>query len=106
MRSELIDFFYGQYCLFRNINRKTISHNPFAIFNIELTNRCPMKCIMCPRTYDMTRAKGFMDYELFKNIVDEYFAINVALLKKDDLWLHNFGESLLHPQFDKFIKYA
>jgi MoaA/NifB/PqqE/SkfB family radical SAM enzyme len=21
----------------------------FAVFNIEITNRCPLKCVMCPR---------------------------------------------------------
>ena len=44
---------------------------PPKIYNLETTNHCPYKCIMCPRTYDMTRPLGHMDFELFKDIVDQ-----------------------------------
>lgn len=73
------------------------------ILNIELTNKCPMKCVACPRTYAMTREEGFMDMELFKKIIDEYAKYN---LFNDTVWLHHFGESLLHPEFDKALEYA
>jgi radical SAM protein with 4Fe4S-binding SPASM domain len=82
-----------------------VSH-PFGLFNIELTNRCPMKCVMCPRTYHMTRDQGFMDFNLFKKIIDELAAVNLSFHENRVVWLHHFGESLLHPQFDSFIRYA
>lgn len=36
--------------------------------NIETTNRCNLKCVMCPRD-KMTRAEGTMDMELYRKIV-------------------------------------
>jgi hypothetical protein len=54
--------------------KRKITVNPqgFHVFNIELTNKCPMKCIMCARTHQMTRAQGIMDFELFRRMIDEY----------------------------------
>jgi radical SAM protein with 4Fe4S-binding SPASM domain len=79
---------------------------PFTIVNLELTNKCPMKCIMCPRTYKMTRVQGFMDFKVFKKIIDEIWDIDAPFIHKDGFWLHHFGESLLHPEFDKMIRYC
>lgn len=67
--------------------------------DIELTNYCQLKCVMCPRKY-MTRKQGFMSWELFKKIIDE------AKGKTKTCYLHQFGESLLHPEIFKMIKYA
>lgn len=78
----------------------------FSIFNIELTNHCIMKCIMCPRTNNMTRGLGYMDYSLFMKAIDEIHDVNPTMNGADTLWLHHFGESLLHPEFDRFIAYA
>ncbi len=90
---------------YKNENKITAGH-PFGLFNIELTNRCPMKCIMCPRTQHMTRDQGFMDMGLFKKVIDELAAVNPSFHNNRVVWLHHFGESLLHPQFDAFIHYA
>ncbi|HZX36563.1 MAG TPA: radical SAM/SPASM domain-containing protein [Thermodesulfobacteriota bacterium] len=91
----------------RNKKRTAVVDYPFRIFNIELTNKCPMKCIMCSRTYGMTREQGFMDFQVFKKAIDELMQYNRDYASgKKDLWLHHFGESLLHPEFDKFIAYA
>jgi len=89
-----------------NTERKTTADHPFGIFNIELTNRCPMRCVMCPRTNYMTREQGFMEFTLFKKIIDELADVNPSFQNDKVVWLHHFGESLLHPQFDTFIKYA
>lgn len=86
--------------------KKKVSDQPFGIFNIELTNRCPMKCVMCPRTNHMTREQGFMDTGLFKKIIDELADVNKSFHHDRVVWLHHFGESLLHPQFDACIRYA
>ena len=86
----------------RNIE---VTH-PFGLFNIELTNRCPMKCLMCPRTNHMTREQGFMNIDLFKKIIDELAEVNTSFHNDRVVWLHHFGESLLHPEFDSFIRYA
>ncbi|MFH1332020.1 MAG: radical SAM protein, partial [archaeon] len=69
------------------------------IFQIEPTNHCPMNCVMCPRQF-MKRKLGFMDFNLFKKIIDQVKVYDTHIQ------LHHFGDPLMHPQIDKFIKYA
>lgn len=78
----------------------------FSIFNIELTNHCVMQCVMCPRTRSMTRDTGYMDFNLFRKIIDELSAMPCTVKHDAPVWLHHFGESLLHPEFDRCISYA
>ncbi len=73
-----------------------------TIFQIESTNHCPMNCVMCPRQY-MKRKKGFMDFALFKKIVDQ---LNGYMGKTEFIRLHHFGDPLVHPEIGKFIDYA
>ncbi len=51
---------------FENMRRK----EPF-VFNIETTNYCNMKCIMCPRTTSMTRKNTVIDDEKFLEVLDQ-----------------------------------
>lgn len=67
--------------------------------NIEPTNHCNMKCIMCPHGV-MTRKKGIMDMETFKKIIDECADHDVAV------WLHLLGEPFLNPDIFEMIKYS
>ena len=67
--------------------------------NIEPTNHCNMKCIMCPHGV-MTRKKGIMDMETFKKIIDECAGHDVAI------WLHLLGEPFLNPYIFEMIKYS
>jgi radical SAM protein with 4Fe4S-binding SPASM domain len=72
--------------------------------NIELTNICPMECVMCPTgTGRMTRARGHMDVALFQRLVDE-----IAPTKNGGkpIALHNLGESTLHPRLAEMVRYA
>lgn len=79
----------------------------FWISEIELTNRCPFSCVMCPRTDHMTRAQGVMEFSLFKKIIDELVSLNPHDIRMNEpMWLHHFGESLVHPEFGKLIRYA
>lgn len=78
----------------------------FAIDNIELTNRCPMRCVMCPRTHHMTRDQGYMSFDVFKRVIDEFIAVNPETARTKGAFLHHFGESLMHPKIDRFIRYA
>lgn len=71
------------------------------VLNIELTNRCTENCIWCPRD-GMKRTQGFMDFNLFKKIIDE--AAQYPKLRK--LFVHWMGEPLLHPEFLECMKYA
>ena len=72
------------------------------MFFIELTNRCNLRCPICPRSDAVKgRGLGFMDFDLYKYIIDslsEYGAGYVGL--------NRFGESLLYPRFLEALEYA
>jgi MoaA/NifB/PqqE/SkfB family radical SAM enzyme len=61
--------------------------------NLELTNRCNLRCTFCP-TADgrMRRPRGFMDPALFRRALDGAGRLEFALL-------FQWGEPLLHPRF-------
>ena len=70
------------------------------VFQIELTNRCPMTCQMCPRTDSMTRPLGLMSEEVYLSVIEQIAATT------GDVNLHHFGESLLHPNLGRYIALA
>lgn len=80
------------------MRRATVRGYPFVL-HIEVTNRCNLDCKMCPRTY-MCREEGFMEFSLFKKIIDE------AKGKVEYVELYLFGEPLLHPQIVEMIDYC
>ncbi len=67
---------------------------------VEPTNACNLKCVMCPQSSDTKFQRGFMEFELFKKIINE------AKQWVYDMNLHHTGESLLHPQILDMICYA
>lgn len=71
-----------------------------VVFQIELTNHCPMTCQMCPRTHVMERPLGYMSAEMFQRIVDQ------AAGGTAKVFMHHFGDSLLHPELGTLIRYA
>jgi len=79
---------------------KTLKY-PHTVY-IEITNHCNYRCIMCPNTQlpHRTRRKGFMSFDLYKKIIDEIAD------KVYHIYLHGFGEPLLHPKFLEFLQYA
>jgi radical SAM protein with 4Fe4S-binding SPASM domain len=91
----------------RKAAQRPILHSgPYVVCNIELTNNCPMKCVMCPRTKHMTRAVGYMDLAVFKKVIDQMVADNPAHADGTTVALHHFGESLMHRGFGEFVRYA
>ena len=78
---SLVDFFFRpKYCF------------------IELTNVCNLRCEMC---YSRKRVKGFMEWQLYKKVVDEFATMRVPWVS-----LHYGGASLLHPNFQEMLEYA
>lgn len=69
---------------------------------IELTNRCNLKCIMCPRPKMGNLKVREMDFDLFKKIVDD-------IVKFGDKRTHftpvGLGEPLMYPEFTEAIEY-
>ncbi len=92
-----------------NPKRFILEDGPINL-DIESTNCCNLKCPMCPRTIlirdDITVnggkfETGFIDFELYKNLIDQAVAIGVKAVKLN--WL---GEPTLHKRLVDMVKYA
>ncbi len=79
-----------------------VVRNRPAVFAIESTNHCNLRCVMCPRGEPdiMERALGTMSDSLFEKILNdaEYFT--------EPCWFHWFGEPLMHPRLFEQIELA
>ena len=69
---------------------------------IEPTNLCNLRCPVCPTYFAMQRARGFMDFALYKSVIDEF----KDLAKKPAIGMIFAGEPLLHPRIAEFVEYA
>ena len=62
--------------------------------DVELTNACNFRCLMCPTgTGSSTRARGFMSEQTFQLILDQ------AGPRKTPIRFVRWGEPTLHPHF-------
>jgi MoaA/NifB/PqqE/SkfB family radical SAM enzyme len=80
-------------------SQRIVSNGLPEVEGIELTNHCMHSCIMCPRETSMTRKKGYMEFSLFKKIVNQVAKYNRSVV------LAMYGDPLLHPQIKDVIKY-
>lgn len=72
-----------------------------ALLMVEPTNLCNLHCPMCPSgAGEMTRQKGKMDVEAFKDTLDT-LAPTLILIQ---FW--NQGEPFVHPDFLEMVAYA
>ena len=71
---------------------------PFTL-NVEPTDRCDCRCVMCPRLSGQTRE---MEWALFEKAIGEVRRQGGV----ERLYLHKFGEPLLHPEIDRMIRFA
>ena len=68
---------------------------------IELTPQCNLSCSMCPRNFVQTK-DGLMSRALWQHLIDD-----IAKTEPDAVVMPFWrGESLLHPHFIEYIKYA
>jgi MoaA/NifB/PqqE/SkfB family radical SAM enzyme len=78
-----------------------VHYPPIRVW-IEPTNRCNLRCIMCPNSLDPAREvrRGLMSIDLFRAVISEVsqYAYDVVL--------HVGGESLLHPQISEMVAVA
>ncbi len=101
------------------------------IFNIETTNNCNMRCIMCPRTTAMTRSITTIQDDEFESIIkqakphtkseidnflkfiDEEYGINELSRNENAFYfyvssqcitLHGYGEPLIDPNITKRVE--
>ena len=81
------------------IKKKNCNYVPSRLW-IEPTNNCNLKCVMCLNKDLPKESFGYMDYGLYKKIINEISG------KIQDVYLHHRGESLLHPRIFDMISYA
>lgn len=67
--------------------------------NIELISLCNLNCKMC--VIPPKRKSAMLSLNQIKDIVEQ----NYDFLKGESVWLHHFGEPLLHPDLIEIIKY-
>jgi len=79
--------------------KKILSDFPLHL-DVEATNACNLRCIMCTRNF-MTEKIGNIKWNLFKKVIDEASSYQLPSLK-----LNFRGEPLLHPDLPKMVKYA
>ncbi|MEZ5540408.1 MAG: radical SAM protein [Pseudomonadales bacterium] len=65
--------------------------------DVELTNRCNALCHFCPR--DKTPEQGFMSEAVFKQAVLRAQEEGLTVM------LTGQAESLIHPDFEKYVAY-
>lgn len=82
----------------KNFDIEDFTHPQPSTLNVEVTNICNLSCIMCPAS-SVKRPRGMMKIELFKDVLDE--AVEMGI---NQVGLHTVGESILHPEIEKFIQ--
>lgn len=88
------------YLLFRKVgmSQRFDGRAPYSL-QIEPTNYCNVNCICCP-SLRSSRSRGFMDFELFRQVIDEASQMGVKRIR---LFLH--GEPMLHPRIIDMIRH-
>jgi len=83
----------------RPMKEKAGNLPPFPrMIDIELTNACNFRCVMCPTGQRTVRRKtGFMDYELFMEILCQVYTYNTPLR------FIRWGEPMLYPKLQDAI---
>lgn len=87
----------------RTLKRYLPMESDTFLYVIEIAGTCNLRCPTCPvgNFTDADRPKGFMDLELFRQIVDKIKWDNVVSHPK--VWLFNWGEPILHPKLPEII---
>ena len=79
--------------------RIVVPYAPYRLW-IEPTNRCNLVCVMCPNQRLQKETLGFMDFDLYRSLIDQ------AAAAVHDVNLHHRGESTLHSRLADMIRYA
>lgn len=90
------------FCNSGNSKQKLTSLAEFPhIIDIELTNLCNFRCLMCPTgNHSQKRPQGLMTEEIFYKILGEIAGRNIGLR------FIRWGEPLMHPKAIEFLAAA
>ncbi len=69
---------------------------------IEATNHCNLRCPVCPTTNAMTRPRGYMSYDAFRDLILNLVNHN----KRPRLRFMFAGEPMMHKKISNFINLA
>jgi radical SAM protein with 4Fe4S-binding SPASM domain len=99
--SGKIKYYRRLLALYRSFRRRDVlvAPPPLRLW-VELSSRCNLRCPVCPNRDLPAADKGDMAWPLFKQVVDQGQAFGF------EINLHHRGESLLHPQAGRYIRYA
>lgn len=88
--------------------KETINPAYPAVWELETTNICAMKCVQCPRQYLMKRGLKHMDIDLFKKITNQMrpFAQNFFPNNYPMFQFIHYGEPSLYKYYKESIEYA
>jgi MoaA/NifB/PqqE/SkfB family radical SAM enzyme len=75
---------------------------PPTVIIIDVTNSCNLRCPVCPVTIAMTRTRGLLKMEVFKQIIDDFRGAKT----KPAMYFNFSGEPTLNPQLPDFVAYA
>ncbi len=67
--------------------------------NVEITNRCNLRCSYCPVNRDMARPKADLDFARFQELLVRSPTVTTLLP-------FQWGEPLLHPRIVEMIEFA
>jgi radical SAM protein with 4Fe4S-binding SPASM domain len=82
------------------LSRGEVCPQPPTTLWIEPTNRCNLRCVMCP-TCQRTRSElGFMSLDVYRSLIDQVSSYVTTI----NLFVS--GESLLHKDLAEMIRYA
>lgn len=76
------------------------------IIAFEVTNFCQMKCYHCPQGHGLIKNRGFMDYGLFTDVVDDVLSWRDEAPEQPKLVLYGNGEPMLHKRLPEFVAYC
>lgn len=70
---------------------------------IDITNKCNLKCQMCPQGHGLVENKGNMTFELFEKIIEDITSFENY---RPSIALHVTGEPLLHKRLVDMVALA
>lgn len=77
------------------------NNDVFKWVDIEITNHCNFDCWFCPRGA-MTREKGLMDFEDFKEMILNFDSANFL----EEILIGGIGEPTLHPDLIRMLSFV